>query len=83
MSDETNRAWPERETGVAEILADYSGFINARPELMSLLYDIDMLPEQCVTRAGAIRLAGMCAVWKRLEAAELALASNTPTPEAS
>jgi hypothetical protein len=85
MSDETNepKQWPERESGVTDILADYSQFINDRAELMSLLYDIDMLPEQTVTRAGAIRLAGLCAVWKRMEAAELALASASPAPEAS
>lgn len=64
------RKWPQREEGVAAILADYSAFISARPELTSLLYDIDMLPEQCVTRPGAVRLAGLCEVWKRMEKAE-------------
>jgi len=67
------RAWPTKEEGVDEILKDYRGYINPRAGLMSLLYDIDMLPEQCVTRVGAIRLAGLCEVWKLKEAAEAAL----------
>lgn len=79
MSEPTNtvkdtpdaREWPEREDGVDAILADYSAFINARPMLMSLLYDIDMLPEQCVTRIGAIRLAGLCEVWRKGETGDL------------
>lgn len=59
--------WPEREEGVDEILEPCRGFISARPSLVSMLYDIDMLPEQCVTRIGAIRLAAICAVWKKGE----------------
>jgi len=72
------RQMPERESGVTEILSERRGFISARPELMSLLYDIDMLPEQTVTRAGAIRLMGLCAVWERMEKAE-AIIANSPT----
>lgn len=70
------KQWPEREEGVTEILKTRSGFIRERPELTSLLYDIDMLPEQCVTRAGAIRLIGLCAVWERMEIAEAKLAET-------
>lgn len=59
----------ERETmvsepGVDDIIAPFCGFINERPALLSLLYDIDMLPEQTVTRAGAYRLVALCEVWK-------------------
>lgn len=68
------REWPTKEDGVDEVLKDYRGYINPRAALMSLLYDIDMLPEQCVTLAGAVRLAGLCEVWKLKEAAETALA---------
>ena len=53
----------EREEGVDEFLSQYTGFINDRPDLLSLLYDIDMLPEQTMTRVGALRLAGICQVW--------------------
>jgi len=70
----------EREDGVSEILSKYAKFINARPLLMSLLYDIDMLPEQTVTRAGAIRLAGLCEVWKKGEQGELPAPPEEATP---
>lgn len=63
--------WPDREDGVSEFLAEYSKFINERPMLLSLLYDIDMLPEQTVSLAGAIRLAGLCEVWKKGESGAL------------
>jgi len=61
----------DREEGADEIVGKYAKFINARPMLVSLLYDIDMMPEQCVTRAGAIRLAGLCEVWKMGEEGKL------------
>lgn len=54
----------ECEEGVAEILKPYLPLIRGTPLLTSLLYDIDMLPEQTVTRQGAIRLAGLCEAWK-------------------
>lgn len=62
---------PRREEGVDETIAKYAKFINDRPMLVSLLYDINMLPEQCVTLAGAIRLAGLCEVWKKGESGKL------------
>lgn len=64
-------AMAEREPGVQEMLSGYLSFINHRPRLISLLYDIDMLPEQTVTRAGAMRLVGLCEVWRMGEAGEL------------
>lgn len=63
------KGWPEREERVDAILKEYAKYISDRPMLTSLLYDIDMLPEQCVTVAGAVRLAGLCEVWKKYEEA--------------
>lgn len=60
-----------REEGADDILINYAKFINARPELLSLLYDINMLPEQTMNRAGALRLAGLCEVWRKGENGEL------------
>lgn len=60
----------DREAGVDEILKEYSGYINEHPELVSVLYDIDMLPEQTTTYPGALRVAAFCEVWKRYEAAK-------------
>lgn len=56
---------------VDKIVQPYRSFINSTPELLSLLYDIDMLPEQTISIPGAIRLAAFCEVWKRMEAATL------------
>lgn len=61
----------EREPGVTEYLSKYTKFINSRPMLLSLLYDIDMLPEQTVTKTGAIRLGGLCEVWRLGESGNL------------
>lgn len=52
---------------VNEILDNYLKQINSTPELLSLLYDIDMLPEQTTSVIGATRLAAFCEVWKRME----------------
>lgn len=61
---------------VDEIMKPYLGMINSTPALQSLLYDIDMLPEQTLTIIGAIRLAGLCEVWKRMAAAESLAAAH-------
>ena len=50
---------------IFEIVGRYRSFVNERPFLLSLLYDINMLPEQTVTMQGAIRLAAFCEVWKK------------------
>lgn len=76
MTDETVST--RREAGVEEMLQKYVAFVRDRPMLISLLYDIDMLPEQCVTRAGAFRLAGLCEVWRKGENGEL---PPPPTPK--
>lgn len=67
-----------REDGVEAIVARYRKFINDRPALLSLLYDIDMLPEQTVTRQGAIRLAGLCEVWKSGEEGKIGTTPAKP-----
>lgn len=51
---------PEREEGVQEVLARYLGLISTSPDLLSLLYDADMLPEQTVTYRGAVCVAAVC-----------------------
>jgi hypothetical protein len=57
---------------VFEIVGGYRAFISERPDLLSLLYDINMLPEQTLTVQGAIRLAAFCEVWKKGEDGDLA-----------
>lgn len=66
----------ERDPAAAEILLRYSSFITARPALISLLYDINMLPEQTVSHIGAIRLAALCEVWRKGEDGTLPKVEN-------
>lgn len=56
------------------VLAEYSKLINVNPELTSILYDVDLLPEQVSTvlrvnpRAAApnvSRMSAICELWKR------------------
>lgn len=58
-------------TGVA---ARYRAYINADPGLLSLLYDIDLLPEQLLhvlsvnpdaAAPNAARMTAVCELWKR------------------
>lgn len=70
----------DREDGVTEYLSRYTAFINERPMLLSILYDIDMLPEQTVTKAGAIRLAGLCEVWRMGEEGKIKAPNHENAP---
>lgn len=63
-----------------DILAPWRKFINERPPLLSLLYDIDMLPEQCVTNVGAVRLSALCDVWRAWESGEKCPTWKEPEP---
>lgn len=47
------------EEGVEPILAAYRQRINETPELLSLLYDADLLPEQIVSMRGAKSMAAV------------------------
>lgn len=42
----------------------YRKYIRDNPELMSLLYDIDLLPEQIVLYINAIRMIAVCELFK-------------------
>lgn len=55
----------EKEEAEARLqVQKVAGFVNDRPDLLSLLYDIDLLPEQIRTMVNAIRLHGICLVWQ-------------------
>ena len=70
----------KREKGVTEILKPWIGFLEPRPVLMSLLYDIDMLPEQCTTVIGAIRYSAFLSVWEAGEKGLLAPPAQKEPP---
>jgi hypothetical protein len=59
---------------VEKIIKEYQEYIKATPGLLSLLYDIDLLPEQllhvlCINppaaSPNASRMAAVCELWKR------------------
>lgn len=54
-----------------QLLSHYTKFINARPMLLSLLYDVDLLPEQIRTYRAAVSVGVICDVWKAGERGEL------------
>ncbi|MFZ1301056.1 MAG: hypothetical protein WAQ27_00520 [Candidatus Microsaccharimonas sp.] len=71
MGDNTEELLEEQKAG--KITQAYRGFINDRPELLSLLYDIDLLPEQIRLVVNAVRMAGICLVWASGERDEIPL----------
>jgi hypothetical protein len=48
------------------VVARYRKQVNETPPLLSLLYDIDLLPEQIVRYVNAKRLVVFCELFKRL-----------------
>lgn len=49
-----------------EMCAPYSAQINSTPALLSLLYDIDLLPEQIRLPVNAVRMSAVCECFKRM-----------------
>jgi hypothetical protein len=56
----------EEERAAAEACKPYLQQINFTPALMSVLYDIDLLPEQIRLPINAARMAAFCKVFKLL-----------------
>lgn len=55
--------------------------INETPALLSLLYDIDLMPEQIVLPVNAIRMVVVCELFKRLTpeaVADFFIPANAP-----
>lgn len=55
------------------IVSKFQPYVNAEPGLLSLLYDIDLLPEQLLhvlehnppaAAPNAMRMSAVCALWK-------------------
>jgi len=65
-----NKARERREAEAArvafEACAPYRDQINSTPALMSLLYDIDLLPEQIRLPVNALRMSAVCECFKRM-----------------
>lgn len=56
----------EVEEHITEIVKPYRKQISETPELLSILYDIDLLPEQIKLPVNAIRMAAFCELFKRI-----------------
>jgi len=53
------------EEFIDEVVQPRRKFINENPELLSVLYDIDLLPEQIKMPVNAVRMAAFCELYKR------------------
>lgn len=49
-----------------EMSAPYREQINSTPALLSLLYDIDLMPEQLRLPVNAVRMSTVCECFKRM-----------------
>ena len=54
---------------IEEVTHPYLKFINETPALLSVLYDIDLLPEQIRLPVNATRMAAFCELWQKGPAA--------------
>lgn len=76
MSEETITGTDER---IAETVQSYRKYINDNPELLSLLYDIDLLPEQIRLGVNCNRMVVVCELYKQTQ---LLAGKDHPLPSA-
>jgi hypothetical protein len=57
---------------IREMTQPYRKQISETPALLSLLYDIDLLPEQIRLPVNAKRMAAFCEIFKRLSPEDIA-----------
>lgn len=50
---------------INNILSKYLIFINETSDILSLLYDVDLLPEQITTVRDAIHMAAICIAYQK------------------
>ena len=54
----------ETQQVVQGILQSYLKVINDTPDLLSLLYDVNLLPEQCRTVNSALAVSAICEAYR-------------------
>jgi len=54
----------ETQQVVHGILQPYLQTINETPDLLSLLYDVNLLPEQCVSVNAAVAVSAVCEAYR-------------------
>lgn len=59
----------ETQQVVHGILQPYLQMINETPDLLSLLYDVNLLPEQCRTVNAAVAVSAVCEAYRMGQAA--------------
>jgi hypothetical protein len=59
------KAKADAEKFIEEVTQPYRAFINATPALLSVLYDIDLLPEQIRLPVNATRMAAFVELWQK------------------
>jgi hypothetical protein len=52
------------QVAVKAVLQPYLQVINETPDLLSLLYDVNLLPEQCVTVNAAVAVSAICEAYR-------------------
>lgn len=63
MSEPTDE---EMRAAISKSVQPYCGQINDTPALLSLLYDIDLMPEQIRLPVNVSRMIAVCELFKRL-----------------
>jgi len=71
----------EEEAAARDATQPYRNFISKNPALLSLLYDIDLLPEQIVLAVNANRMIVVCRLFKQLSLEQLATMYNNKTDD--
>jgi hypothetical protein len=62
----------EQVKAAQEMTQQYRKQIDGCPPLLSLLYDIDLLPEQIRLPVNAVRMSAVCEIFKVLTAEQIA-----------
>jgi len=63
-AEQEAKAKADAEKFIEEVTRPYRKYINDTPDLTSVLYDIDLLPEQIRLPVNATRMAAFCELWK-------------------
>ena len=87
MTDETETATKELIESINGTVKEYSGYIDSEPGLLSLLYDVDLLPVQLLhvlrvnppaAEPNARRMIAICELWRRQRPANQASLEGGP-----
>ncbi len=52
---------------ILKYIKQYKNYIEERPDLLSILYDCDLLPEQIISLSDTKKFIVVCELYKRIE----------------